>query len=189
MAIVQTTVNIDPVIFGFSGLGGMIQPQTEVPRGEVVYSTTNEAVTVGTGDGQFLEIICNLPRNFAYVLMEIHLGITGVGVDDWDEVALAALVDTKTPNGRSFNLQMQGTSNGLGHRLPGSNFSFRRLYTFEDYAKVLVQGSAARLNVDLANDGLGDLDQVAAFEFYARFLMYDIDQAHHYQVNTPTPVR
>ncbi len=189
MAITQTTLTPDPMVFPFLGLGQLGLDRSNVPRSEIVFSGINEIVTLGgVGDEQRLDITCNLPQNFSYALAEFHADISTAGgtTNSWDVDAIAFLVDA-TGAGRSISVSMPVTANGVADDivLPRVVYDIGKVMS-----AVLVpppNTSGAKLGVTFNNDIQGAVG--ALVTFYIRFYQYDIEQAHHYSVNTPTLIR
>ncbi len=191
MAVEQTVVTPNPAIFGFQGMPDIVGEQSIVPRGEVVFSVIGGIVAAtGVGDSQLLTVGCSLPVNFAYALLEVACELQGADAVDWDVASLSRWQDDNAlpPTGsQSIRIPVQGLSHGIVQSATPS-----RLWTYGTIPNQIIipkQGFAAGVSManNFTNGNLQGSSMV--FDFYARFLMYDVAQAHHWQANTPTPIR
>lgn len=160
-----------------------------MPRSEIIYAGENEIVTLGgVGDEQRLDITCDLPQNFSYALAELHADISTAGgtTNTWDVDAIAFIVDATGPD-RTVNVSMPVTAGGVVDDivLP------RRVYKLENPMKAVLvpppNSTGAKLGITFNNDVQGAVG--ALVTFFIRFYQYDIEQAHHYAVNTPNLIR
>jgi len=193
MGTISTIVNPEPRIFGFSGLADAQLENSEVPRAEVVYAEdfTIEAGTVT--DDQAVFITCILPQNFAWVVVDLHFSVitsdkpNGQTVG-WDSPANFVFADGPSPTMRTIQIPGIGRVEGISMGTE-SNSSIIP-YWFENIPKMVLvpkPGQAAQLSVRVANREQ-DRPECSG-SFAARFMMYDIAQAHHFYVNTPALVR
>lgn len=185
-----TTTNLTPAaeLFGFTGLPGALQERSAVPRQEVIFNIIDGDITVAAGGAdQDLSITCNLPVNFSYALMEVHLAINGADAADWGNSALAIWTDGDATD-RTIACLFEGTSKGVAGTSSSSFGALSRQYTFADKPTViLLPANEPKLVLKVANS---TIDGAAMnTHFMARMLMFDIDQAHHWEVNTPMPIR
>jgi len=181
--------------FPFTGLSDDRQELTELPRSEITFNIKNGAIVAGGGvdDDQLLNIMCVLPVNFAYVLVDIHMQLfssavlDNADIDDWDATAEASVIESSEFSDADALWYQQGISNGT--LLALDDIQARRIWTFDRLMrKVIVPKTTnAVLTVNVGNntpDGAA-----AKVNFQARFLVYDIAQAHHVWVNNPSLVR
>ncbi len=189
MAVTQTSLSPTPMVFPFLGLGQLGLDRSNVPRSEIVYSGEAVVVTAGmVGEEQRLDITCELPQNFSYALAEFHCDIATAGgtTNSWDADAIAFMVDAVGTD-RTINVSMPITAEGIVDDvvLP------RRVYNLQNPMRAVLvpppNTIGAKLGATFNNDVQAAVQ--AAVTFYIRFYQFDIEQAHHYSVNTPTLIR
>ncbi len=186
MATTTTTTDPDPVYFPFTGLEkGPSRIASPYPRGQVTFSTPSVAITVAAGGAdQAWRINMILPIGYAYVLVEVHLMIQGAIADlaGWDTVFNGEINLTNPVRAIAFD----GIS--LGDTFSTSALD-RRVFTFPDLPKDIIisdDGTAQagfRIGDHTTDDG------AMTGIVFGRFLQYDVEQAHHYLVQTPQLIR
>lgn len=185
--------------FPFIGMGGAYAqpPYNFLPSAELIFTIVNGAVTVAAaGEDQSLMINCDLPRSFCYVLVDCSLFLDCRDADEWDQGTSSLLQNatTATPD-VIIPVEISNDFLAFGSSSVGANDV--RIYTLKNRpSKVIVPTSAlgaggptsnGRLRVFLGNT---TIDGVAGIiHFHARFLVFDRNQAQHWQVNTPVLVR
>lgn len=190
MANDHTEFVVEPSLFAYEG----VKPVgSEVPRQELRFSILNgvvDAPAMAT-DTQTVEIICRVPRNYAYVLAEVHLAISGQDAFGWASSAFATMDDGSAASDRTYVAPMEGVSNGFTWNLVGGSAKTRKAWDWPCLLKGTVIPNPGSIDTGLnvhAGNASGSASLIS-LGFYARILMYDIEQAHHFAVNTPTPVR
>lgn len=161
--------------------------QTPIPRGEVVFSLINGAITVsGAGDNQLLLITATLPSGFAYVLAESYLSIKNADVDAWQAVARFRLRDSSNTPRWSIHQRYEA-----GAVINETTANFTRTYQLNctPMQKVMLcdRATSGELVVSCMNL---TLDQAAGtVDFFCRFYQFDLNQGFHWAVNTAFPTR
>lgn len=187
MATITTSFTPEGLTFPYIGIG--VDPAqfiTMIPSAEVMFQITSGAVTLsGVGDDQKINIDCALPRSFAWALVESSLILKSVDAGDWDLNCRSWLVDATT--NPVYNTPIEYVSEGLAHDTTlqeSLTYTVRNLPT-----KIIVPHSTldANFHVQLHNITLNDAAGVMTFS--ARFLRYDLNQAHYFAVNTPLLTR
>lgn len=188
MATTVTTLVPRMDLFGFTSLPGGAQERSAIPRQEVVFNIIDGDITVAAGGAdQSLTITCNLPINFAYALMDVHLGINGADAADWSNTALGVWTDGDSSD-RTIAALFEGTSKGVSQNTSSSFGAVTRQYTFGDKPGIiLLPKNEPKLVVKVSNATIDGA--LMNCHFMARCLMFDISQAHNWEVNTPIPVR
>lgn len=189
MATVKTTITPTEFLFPWQGIDDLARDRSDIPRAELRFSAIESVIAAsGVGDNQSIQVVCDLPVNFSYVLLELYLMIGGSG--QTDDVtftpALCSIVDNDS-GARTYNINFDLAR----QQLQSSSGSYFATYCTSKYPNLVIipQPTAgnAQLLVDLYNPVANDSAVIA--NFYARFARYDISQAHHWQVNTPSLVR
>lgn len=163
--------------------------ETQVPRGEIVFVEQAAAITIaGVGDDQKLQINCDLPRGFAYVLVGSNMMITGADVAQWQNNASFRLRDSNDAASARWTIhqryQADSTVMTIGATL-------NKVYELESKAvsKVILCNLSVpgQLKIQVRNI---TTDQAAGtVDFFARFFQYDLNQAFRWAVNSPVLVR
>jgi len=196
VAVITTAIDATLQRFAFQGLDEVTRPLSHVPRAEMFWQVLNAVVPPpGESNNQRVIINCSLPGNFAYVVSEVHLRTTQTmggsqQNDGVDAVVAAVLMDTISLGESTLAIPFSGTS------LFPAEQNGRRGFTF-DLPKTLIAPYPYRTQASVQNTGLLQFDFFSNFEnggeisvnLFCRVLQFDIDQLHHFQVNTPTPVR
>lgn len=191
VTFVPTGFNPAPLLFAFTNVGGAILVKTDIPRQEVIYSIVNgDIASGGGGDAQSVAIDCALPDGYAYAMSECWMSISGEDAEDWDPVAFSLFTDGEGSD-RTLAITPEGISHGFSGNDTGTFGPTVRTYNWPIVPKVLVlpvtKGGGVTYRVKTANQTVNDTEM--NLHFFARFWMYDIEQAHEYGVNVPTPVR
>lgn len=148
----------------------------------------------GAGDNQLVSIIINPPANFAYALVDFNLTMvadTGTtysfplsGSCVMQDAAATAAASYITP------LQIPAGPELLGDAADTTRPG--RTYTLQDgYRGVVIpiaSDGQVEFNFRIYNDTANDVAYHIS-NYVARFLQYDINQAHHVRVNSPIPTR
>jgi len=173
-----------PDIFAFSGVPGDQMAGSPIPRSEVVFNLVEVAVTAGGAEGQTVTFTMQPPLNYAYVLVDLFCAInaaTRADALDWSNSVLGTVI-SGGPDGLTEVARINGWAL--------SAVDTFRVYQFDVLPKRLFVPNTNSLSIAslvLDNPVVGGA--AAAISVFARFMQYDIDQQHHYQVNTPTLTR
>jgi len=198
MAAEQTTIVVAPRVFGFTSLDEAFQTRSDVPRAEFVFA--DQSVISQPVDPMNLQAVVyelELPFGFAYVIVELTLRITDQAAEgsslDWGMAASLQLRDGTTSGNSSFSVDSVGLRNagfdtGGGDK-PEDAVRGSVFYEFNKLPTVVVIARDPNGLASVAMNSLVDDGAAVTARIFARFLQYDIRQAHHYQVNTPTLVR
>ncbi len=192
MAVVTTTITPALRYFPYSGLPDSYKERSPFPRGELTFVADTEAIALtGAGDNQNLRIRCTLPQGFAYVLADLAFDVFAAVAGDANNFpvnATAFIVDSSVAGqDRTYrtDFSMISESSSL---TPGNLIKTYRPVNQGGKVIRCAPGQTGEMRLDAfnltANDGAYTLHT-----FFARFLQYDIEQAHHYQVNSPVPTR
>jgi len=169
-------------ILGFNAPPDVDRELTNLPRAEVVFSVNQTEVTAGGAENQVWFVICNLPPNYFFVLVDVwtHIQAEDPGADPldlaaWENRALFGLLDgtgvrvgwVPLEGGLNCQYKVLGPAGGL---LPRN----------------MIQGGVSQV-FQWCNPDIGDPAVVGTF--YARFLMYDVNQRHNVLVHNAIPVR
>lgn len=191
MATTTTSITPDPIINPFSGRGELGNYRSTAARAQIVFKINQVAVTVaGSGEFQRVVVNMNLPLNFSYTLADFSARISGVNADDWSNVGELTLNDSDGSN-RSFLFSQEVISTGVIDEF-GSNASKARFYCpcgpFLRALMIQQPGLPAPLVFHTLSNPVID-GAVGVYSMYARFLVYDVNQTHHVEVNTPLLIR
>ncbi len=186
MATTSTVSDPDPVYFPFTGFEkGPSRISSPYPRGQVTFSNASVAITVaGAGEDQLWRINMVLPIGYAYVLVEVHFQIQGALADlaGWDTVFNGEINLTNPVRAIPFD----GVS--LGDTF-ATTLLDRRIFTFPDLPKdiIISDDGTAQAGFRVGNHTTDDAAMTGII--FGRFLQYDVEQAHHYLVQTPQLIR
>lgn len=191
MAITKSTFTPDPVIIPWTTVAD--PAQTIAPRAEVVFPVNGETITAGgAGNEQQARIICNLPQNFAYALMDINMGIflAAAGTCNWD-AQVGALMRPLDPQDERIWLEGNSTAVLNGDWISTGTLTEGRVYCFnrECFPKQILKSGAQATQLTIIAQNMTQNDAAAYCYGFIRFLMYDINQAQHWQSNAPTLTR
>jgi len=188
MAIEATVLRPTVTVFPWQGLDDIRRDKSEIPRAEVRYFVNAGAITdSGVGDTQSVRIQCDLPKNFAYVLLDLNMSMysTAVAPIGFNN-AIASIADA---NFSQFNITW-GLEKMASQSLGALAFDTWNCSRDNLPSVTLIppsDGSMIQLTVDLYNETTNQTGYAAYF--FARFARYDISQAYHWAVNTPTLTR
>lgn len=172
----------------YTGGGTMEQVNTPIPRAEINFIINDGSVTLsGVGDTQLINITCNLPLSFAYIVQEISISqLVGVDGDAWANFGLCRLRNNNSVGAwkHSFDLFSRGnyfvtaTTQAKSYHLSAPG----------ELNRLVIPGTSATLITTLANVTTNQSAMILD-GFMARFLQFDINQAYFYGANTPIPIR
>lgn len=182
-----TTTVLEAKPFMFTGLEGLPeQDRSRLPRGRIDFAESSVVIAEGALEIQLWIVSCTLPEGYAYAIQEVHSGVAGTLADvaNWDTAALGGFTDTD-------NILISFDGVNVAGVTSISLTNTQRMYTFDIPPKSIIVGSTGAagtvLTVTHSNPTIGDA--AIAGTFFASFMMYDIEQAHHVLVNTPQLVR
>lgn len=190
MAETVTVFSPLPMSFPFLGLDQLGIDRSNVPRAEIVYTGLNQVITAGgVGNTQRVAIACAFPRNFSYGLAEVHVSInvaTGQTMS-WNLNGVCIVVDASTADGRTLSIPLPMLANGIAD----AGNKPQVLYNLDADLKTVVvpQPNTTGAQLSFGSDNPVENAPEATMNFFIRLYQYDIEQAHHYAVNTPTLVR
>jgi len=161
---------------------------TPIPRGEALFTQSAGSITAAAaGESQSFSITCSLPNTFAYVLMEFSIELidTEVGdLADWDTSFRCFLQDGLADTTWIAGLRLDaGGAYSEGATLKGQTYQLLRPPT----KLVVPQPAGGRFFVNGFNNTI-DGGPVGCI-FMAKFLEFDLNQAHLSGMNTPFPTR
>ncbi len=192
MAIVALTLPYTQTIFPFQGLSEVPRERSDVPRSELICQLQGAAVASGgVGDSTHLSLTASLGQNFSYVMVDFYLGIfgqTAAASVDYEDLASMNLNNAVSGIGRDYAMLSSPFSRGE-QNFGGTNVRMKT-YQLDRYENIVVLAPPSRqagLTVSIFNPTLDDQDY--SVNSMVRFLVYDVNQTHHYQVNTPVVVR
>lgn len=195
MALVTTTFSVGNggVLmerFPYTGAGDMQKMQTGIPRSEVNFLMTSGFIAASAvGDNQRFIINCDLPSSYAYVLQEVSLSnLVGVDGANWDPNTITTI--------RTINIDQSEWRHSLdffsrGDTWDGIAGSVSKSYHMSfinPLKRLIIPGQSATLQIHVTNETEEQSSMLIA-GFFARFLEFDVNQAHFYAANTPDPTR
>lgn len=186
MARITSTFTPEPDVFPYAGMAEAQADKLNIVRAELRFQINGDAITIsGAGDDQEAVIDVNLPRNFAYVHLESHIGIICTDSTQWESVAWGGLQNGRGGMTRDWIAPIEHFSNGA------TTFGGRRIWTAQAQVKSVILPASPGENGEWQfRVGNPTLDQAAGTMFaLIRFLQFDVEQAHHFAVNNPMPVR
>lgn len=188
LATTQSVFDLGAINFPYIGLMSGDYAQTFIPKSEVLFSLSAGTIVVaGAGEDQQVRVTCNLPRGWAYVFLEATLRITNADVADWDDCASSEMKDNDSGTVNFITHMTMCTGAGIAHA--STTQPIKTYHVMNPINKVFLCNGAGdgRLRFVLHNlviDGAA-----GTCDAYARFLRFELNQAHHYAVNTPVSVR
>ncbi len=162
-------------------------------RGICFFNANNEPVLLsGVGDNQRILINFTLPRNFAYSLECLSVGLTAstaAGTCNFGSNAKFQMNDAVTGADRKHEIVLGAFANGAANN-NSTNLETKQYKLWNHWCHPVIPASSAdsiftQFDVfnETANDGAYSLDIAASF------LQYDISQVYNTGVNSPLPVR
>lgn len=144
----------------------------------------------GVGDNQAISILCRPPINFAYALVDLNLFVqsTLAGTFNLPKGFFTLFQDALTSAASTVVATLCVEAGTIVHGTGGAVDTFQ--YCLRDpFRQILTPapGGQVQLSMSMFNATADDVDYTVAV--YCRMLMYDIDQANHYAINTPQLVR
>ena len=193
MATVLTSLNPTQRPTTYAGAASIRREDSAIPVDEIEFSSKfSQVATPGAGNNQGLAIACAPPRNFAYVLSQIFLELrtSGASTNNWPNVITGTLGNSSVTAQTDFLVPFELVSNGAGLLQSDAGAESKVYCPSRAPGQVIVPrlpGATAYLSIQSYNSTANDVAYLV--NFYARFLMFTIDQVRNYQVSYPTPVR
>jgi len=190
MAIEVTTRNPQAQPFGFTGFDETRTKGADIARAELIYSELGVNVPQPVGlDQQQVNIRVSLRTGFTYVLLDYAVSITTTGgdlIEDWPNTGDYVYQPTDLP-GAKFRFDGEMKADGVTIQNATQSKKDYRALNKPSFVMIPAVGANALLSVTLTNKA--EQGPLATLAYFFRFLQYDVDQAHHWAVNTPTFVR
>ncbi len=186
MAVATTTFTPSAMVFPYEGLPTLGGDHSQHPFAELRFNILAGTVAVEAGgDSQKIDVQVTLPRNFAYTPMDVHFSIFGADFADWEAFADCFWTDGlgTGPNPRTVLAPIPCWNEGVSGTLRSYRFDFERMGVLKPGGG----GSTPQFRVLLVNPVING--SAMTVNFSARFLQYNIEQAHYFAVNSPTPTR
>lgn len=190
MAVTTTNFTPPPVVFPFLGLGQLGLDRSSVPRSELLFKEFGgDAITAGgVGNTQRSTIICNLPQNFAYAIAEIHISLRTIAgtTNSWNKHAKVLYSDAQASE-RTFKVPLALQSQGVTDTESDPTVVYSLVRNVNSVLVPPTGTMGQSLNITF-NNAVEDAPETTLVAFI-RVYQFDIEQAHHYAVNTPQLVR
>ena len=188
MATITTTPTLNERIFPFVGTNEVISRRTDLPRSTVRYSCVDVSIPAsGAGNDRAISCSMAMPENFAYALTEVEALVRGpAGGDIGFETAFSQIElfvgstrVRRVPLSYKFDQGVQMSS----------VYRKSNVFRVEPPKEVFLPDAEGMmfLTFQLMDATINGPD--ALFSFNCRFLQFDVNQAHHVAVNTPTLTR
>lgn len=165
---------------------------SNAPRAEKIFSITgaNNVTAAAGGEDQRINTTLVLPKGFAYVLVEFHATLFGLDdIADWDPAAFVVLKDTTDFATVTQFAGLPCEKSSIWHVAPTQGGAEYTIPTEMLLKKTVIPHMNNDADMDFALSNIIADGGVMTFRLLARFLVYDINQAHHYEVNAPVPIR
>lgn len=191
MATVDVSLTPIETIFPFTGITEVVRDRSEVPRAELFYSLLSGSIAAaGAGDDTRVNVAVTLPRNFAYVLIEanVYLDQAAGTTFGWDSDIYGSLTDgNSTTRLYNYNFFLEGSSVMIDTQQDRPRKVYQLLGNQVPNIVCLPREGGQAI-CSLSFGSTGQNVQTNA-QLFLRFLQYDVTQAHHFDVNTPTFTR
>lgn len=180
MAVETTTITPAPTQYPVIGSGA---PRPNfIPRGEIAFFTENQIIAVpNTGDSQLVKVVSVLPPGFGYVLRYMSLHLSGVDIADWDTSLYACFRDQDNSK-QLYDIGMDsGNVNYLGGRVfvPRANSIPGKT--------IISLGAGGEVCMHVANASIDGSAMTVRAEVV--LLIFDLDQAYSWAINSPVSIR
>lgn len=191
MAELTETVTAPARIFPWQGLNDPERVRSIVPRSDIRFLVVDQALTAQGSNTKRLDIQMPLPVGFAYAMSELHVKLVndaGTAINYQDQGRFAMRDNTDWALTTQAIFQNMTAPGAIGAGYTGAS----KVWAVDGrIEKTIVQAqddAGAVAEVYLFNTTNPDPINYSLYCF-ARFLMYDIDQAYHFEPNTPQLVR
>lgn len=191
MAVVITSITPSVDVFPFKGYFDLDADKTAAARAEVKVFWDNEAVAlVGAGDNQLVKVQVNLPRNFAYCLVDAAVAIkkSAATTYNFDLTAESQFSDATTVANRTVEASMRFDASAVG-TIDDGGLEGAIYHPAQIFSGVLIpqQQSQCVFIWRVFNSTANDTAYTCGGNL--RFLQFDISQANHLAVNSAIPTR
>lgn len=191
MATTATNFVPSPLRTAFIGLPPVFDTiQTPIPQAELNFVVNATVTAAASGEDQSLKVTCDLPQGYGYIFRGCEIMFDEAEVGD---------VEAWSTDWRAF-LKNTTAATGVGSWLAGVKLTSAVVYdlsstlsgvilTAPGLSKILIPvlGEDGRFQVTSRNTTIDEGPMTLVF--LATFLQFDLNQAHHWSVNTPFPVR
>ena len=187
MATTQTDITPTQRIFPFTGIPDVSSVRSDLPRAEIRgFVADQDIAQAGLGNDRVVVFTQVMPANFSYALVSCSfVFFAGTGeTTDFTSAYSYVQIGTVAGNRRYIPLETKVSSSEATQTI-------RAFYQFSlvPPKEVLMPdpGQDVRLIVSVPDPV--DNGPANICNFHSRFLQFDVSQAHHVQVNTPTLIR
>lgn len=188
------TTNPVPVItyHPYAGVPDILAELSSIPRGHIDVSVEQGAIALsGAGDNQLVVLSVSLPANFAYALVNLSMSIranSGSLLVDFNDDA-SFRWENGSGTARTIVDDVAMTANGVSTMASAPlGLKIWSHGALPNYVMSPANSSAqVGFTAHVFNPNVED--QAYLFNFYAKFLQFDIEQTLHYAPNAPIPVR
>jgi len=173
----QTTNTPDAEILGFNAPPDVDREKTGLPRAEVVFLVNQVTIAEGALEDQLWAVQCALPANYYFILVDVWAQVQGVlpaDVAAWEDRCTLGLLDGS------------GVRVGWVPMTGGAVCQYKVMGPEHGMLKSMIKGGTVQTFI-WCNPDIGDPEVTGSF--YARFLMYDVNQRHNVMVHNAIPVR
>lgn len=184
MATTSTTFTVAEARFGFISEIVNIS-ESPIPKAEIIYAITGGTVTAAAaGEDQEMIIFCPLRQGYAYVLTEMEMLFREAeagDIGDWD-----ASMTATTTNGAWV------AANRFDGGIAVNNSTSLQDRTFkcaQPTQKIIIPTGPAAANLFIRGWNTSIDGGPMTVNFLARFLEFDLQQAHHWAIQSQFPVR
>jgi len=186
MATTATSITITAKNFPYIGPH---QSYGMLPSAEILFVDDTDIIVAASGRDQLLDITMNLPKGWAYVMVEGNIEIAGADAADWDDCLRCQVRDIQ-PAG-SFTFSANLTLCNIPGETWSSDTSIKgKTYQVVDVLKKVIICDGAVDGRVFVHGMNRVVDGAAGFtETFFRFLRFSLEQAHHFAISTPIPVR
>lgn len=195
MATTTTEFNPNPIRFSYIGLPPDSDVTSPIPKAEINFIINAGVVTAAaSGEDQEYMIHCALAPGYAYVLMNVNMYILAASVADsadWEDNANAWTSNANVHGGQPdfvgrylSGLRLEGITTNPGN---GLGLKTYQVGNVTNNIILPLRGYPGALHISNINDTIDG--GALTMYFVARFLEFDLQQAHHWAINTPWPTR
>lgn len=182
----MTDTNFTPDLKKFAIIGlSAGQDRSSVPRSELIFTVSSGPILIEAGgSNQEVNITVVLDAGFSYSIQEAYASIKSVDGGDWAANGFV-IVNTGALLGTTVRIELESELSTAF--VDGANTN--RGYQWRNFPGNLLMPSdtGASATFKLGNQSIDGA--AATLQFMCRVIQYDIEQAHHYQVNTPILTR
>ncbi len=189
MATITTALTPTATRLAFIGPAPTIEQwETPIPQAEIAFIEQNAAVIIsGVGDNQLISIVAALPRGFAYILAEANMNLNSADVDAWQDSARFRIKDAGSGPRWTVHQRFEASANVINNATSSFNKVYELVHT--PVQKVIIGDLDAAPELVIQVMNLTTDQAAGTLDFFCRFLQFELNQAYHWAVNTPWPVR